>query len=515
MNDEPLGHSLGRRLTEIAAAGRVKAKHVTAPIEQAIKTQAMTGVMEHMESELRPVLSAMFADMKDVPDLPEHFKVLLERATEPEHQTDFLLQVIAVVAGAVFGGAALAPPMMQSSVNHLWSEHQSQPLSPVQAAEAVVRGIVEPGFEIVEGALSGFDNGRMGILEKLAGNPPGPMDLLTAWRRGVIDKERLEHGIKQGQLRNEWIDVIEALRFTPMSAASAVAAVVQSELSHKDGLEKATIDGLLPSDFDILVALNGRPPGPAQLDEAYNRGFIDDATWEKGVRETDIKNKYVDFLRKMRETLVPREALMIQMRHRVITDAEAMRGLLDLGYSTEHARRMVEAGVSEKTQTDKDLTGAEVLALYEERAISVEDAKTALDGLGFDPHETALKIALADIRHDARFKNAALSRFHSLFVGHRIDDQELSDNMDKLGIPPEQRNELRQLWALERGANAPDYTLAQLQSLWRTGWLTGAELTAALLQRGWQAADIDKLKALALPPSQRPGPKDLPKEWNT
>lgn len=126
----------------------------------------------------------------------------------------FFGQSVSTAAG--FGmGAALSPalrPITQSVANEAWALHPDRPLSADEAAEAVVRGVLSMDEAAKEALASGFNAARFATMEALAGQPPGPQQVLELWNRGAIDEAQVDKALRQSRLRPEWVDPVKALR---------------------------------------------------------------------------------------------------------------------------------------------------------------------------------------------------------------------------------------------------------------------------------------------------------------
>jgi hypothetical protein len=102
-------------------------------------------------------------------------------------------------------------------------------LSGADLALANLRGEMSHDEAVGYAKLLGISEGDLGVLINNTGEPPGLMQLLEAYRRGFIGETRLVHGIRQSRVRDEWVDVVEKLRSSPMSVADAARAVVEHE----------------------------------------------------------------------------------------------------------------------------------------------------------------------------------------------------------------------------------------------------------------------------------------------
>lgn len=377
-------------------------------------------------------------------------------------------------------------------------------LSPEIAASMVIRGVISQA----QGARVARDNGLTDTdferLVRVTGNPPGTMDLLAAFRRGLIDRARLHRGIRQGDLRNEWIDVIERLRFAPMTAEQAIAAAVQGHLSEASARRIAQLDGLLPEHFKPLLETAGNPPGVHEMLEMWNRGAMTRAQVIQGIRESRYKTKYIPQFLAMRHRVLPQDTIRLLLRRGLLTRREATDRLLDGGFSAADAAKLVAATSAEKTDRQRDLTVAQTEALYEEGAIDRDRATRNLQALGYDPQESELVLRLSDLQRSRRGRERVLTRIQTRFVNHRITDAEAQVAMDRAGVPAAQRDALLAAWDIERDANVRVLTPAQLAAAHKRGLLSPDELFGELRALGYDERDASILVTLATPAPKAP-----------
>jgi len=112
-------------------------------------------------------------------------------------------------------GSAIGPalrPITQAVANEAWATHPNRPLSPDEAAEAVVRGVLSLDQGAKEALASGINAERFAYLERLAGQPPGPQQVLELWNRGALTEAQVDTALRQSRLRPEWVDPVKALR---------------------------------------------------------------------------------------------------------------------------------------------------------------------------------------------------------------------------------------------------------------------------------------------------------------
>lgn len=363
------------------------------------------------------------------------------------------------------------------------------PLTAEQLASMWARSIVTMDEGAGLAAATGTDAEDFRRLTELAGQPPAPEILYLAYRRGIIDAERLERGIVQGPIRNEWFDVLQAVQFHSMTPEQAAGAVTQGHMTVDRGQSIAKEYGLDPEDFATLIETAGLPPGIEFAGEAYNRGFISDAEFGAMFLESRIKNRYLPLLRQMRTRLLPQETARSLLAKGVITQEHCMTVLLGHGFSPEDAAALIAGSLVEKGAATRDLSLSQTLGLYEEREISAEIATEMLLALGFDDGEAALILLLTDTKRLRAYRNAVITKIRSGVVAGLLEETEAVQAMDAIGVPPERRNDLLVLWDIEKTTVTRNLTPAQLVTAAKKQLLSVGQVLSRLVGQGYSSED--------------------------
>lgn len=366
-------------------------------------------------------------------------------------------------------------------------------LSGSELANLVDRG--EMTLELAESRAQqvGYSGTDFRELVALVGVPPATGDLMLAFRRGIINKERLSRGIRQSPLRSEWIDVITELQYDPLSTTQAAIAVGQNLLSKTKGREIANDNGTRPADFDLLVESSGRPPGIDEVLDLWNRGEVTEEEVRQALLESTIKNKWVPLIMKTRRRIPPQDTVRMMVNRGVLTPAEGVKRFMAVGYSHDDAAALAELAQKDKTENDRDLTKAEIVSLYEFRLVTKNAAEGMLDAMGFDSDEQGFILALADFRKSKREMDAAASVVRSKYVAHKISDNECSGLLDSLHVPADARDHLMFLWGLERDANQRELTPTQILKAMTNGFIERPEAQKRLVEQGFSAGDANLL----------------------
>lgn len=399
-------------------------------------------------------------------------------------------QVVGQIAAPVLA------PVAQSIANAVNQAAPVMPLSPAELALGVVKGTVDQGTARTEAEKSGVQASDLDIMVLNTGDPLSPQELLYLLRRGLIDQARLEHGVRQGRLRNEWIPDLLNLKLQPISPADAVAAAVQEQIDRGAAEKIAYEGGIGAADFAILFNTRGRPPGIEQVVELVRRGIVpakgtgpDSTTLEQAVHESDLKTKWEPAIQALLDYIPPPRTVTALLRAGSITEQQALDLFRKAGLSQELAAAYVADASHTKVAAEKELTKAEVTQLYTERLITKEQAAAMLGHLRYTAAESAFILQLGDLQRHAKVYNAAVTRIGTLYVNRRIERGAAGSALDSLGVPAAQRDEYLTVWALERASNLKILSEAVIASAWAKGVIGDDEAMGQMEAHGYTARD--------------------------
>lgn len=370
---------------------------------------------------------------------------------------------------------------------------RENPLSPADLADMVVRGIKTQAEGERVAAESGVSSADFTALVEDTGEPLALMQLLEAYRRGFIDIARLQRGIRQSRIRNEWIDVATKLRYEPISVADAVNAVVQDQLSSADGRRYAEQNGLEPGGFDILTKTAGEPLSRTEMEQLYNRGLVSQAEVEQALRESRLKNKYVNDAFQLHRRLVEPRTLHMALKSGAVTHAEAVRIAMESGYTRADAEIVVSAGSSDALSAFKGKTISAIETMYEDNLLPESEAKSLIEGQGYTATQADYILKAAEFRRMAHAVTQVVQAVKSKYLQHHITRQQATGYLDAAGIPATQRDYLIKLWNIERDASTRALTPAQVVKAVHKQLITERQGRERLTAMGYNAADADLL----------------------
>jgi len=497
----------GGRLTglmaEVLAETMRRQMAVSLPGAQAARVDLYSVIAERLERASAAQVKAVIADLLALPGLPEDAKAILQAAADPAQQDQVLVAVAAMIGSLFAVTAAAAQPYAAMFGAAAWRLRPELRLTPEQLAAGFIRGLVTGPGATAEARESGLNGDRFAVLAGLAGNPPATQELLEAFRRGIINRTRLEHGIHQSDLRNEWVDVIEGLRFAPLDASIAVAAAVQNQASVSEARALAARAGLDPADFGLAFRVAGSPPGIVEMIELWQRGEVSEQDVRQTIAESRVKTKYTSALLKLRRRLLPADTIASMVAHGVLSDRQGVAKLMEHGYTHEDAAAWIAKAGDDTSQATRELAKSEILALYGAQAISRAHAKGLLETTRYSAGEAELLLDLTDSRRVRAFRDAAIARVHSLYVAFRIDRSDAAGALDGLGVPAGQVRELIRIWDLERRANTKDLTKAEIAAAYGRGVFSLTQAQRRLEGIGYRGEDAAVILAEHAPAEVR------------
>jgi len=442
---------------------------------------------------------------------PDSIRDLFGVLARPEHQTQFFTALFAL-QGIInaFVQAAIAP-FVQDVSSEAWKVHPHLPLSPDQAADAVLKGWRDRASMTDEASLSGIDATRFTTMVDLAGEPPGIMAMLDLWRRGLIDTAELDHAIVESRIRPEWIDAVHLMATNAPSTAAVIAGYVEGHLSEGDARERWKHAGGRDEDFDWEYQTAGHPPGAIEMLHLLNRGLVTHDEVVTAIRESDIKNKYIAAVMELRRYLPPPRSIVAMVRQGAIDDAHATQLLQENGVTDADAADFIKSAHHTRASAHKELSAGKVLTGYTEHTLTRSQASQLLTTIGYDSTQAGQLLDINDAAIVHHEQQTMISHAHTLYTTYRIDKSQASSTLDASGIDASQRDKLLGLWGVERTENKPRLTHTQVTGAWRRSLVDTEWAMAQLTGLGYTAPEAFLLLAESIPPSKFPIPKLPPK----
>lgn len=412
--------------------------------------------------------------------------------------------------------AALAPEI-EALTQESFNITPTLVLSAAEYANAVVKGHMSLDEAKAKARLSGIDAEPFQTLVDAAGEPPA-LDFLTeAWRRGIIpegglgaDKATLEQGIRESRLKDKWIPAVKAMQYLLPSPGVVVEAWLRGQVTEAEALGLLAMGGIDKATANLMYKASGRPPGPQELIELTRRGVIPEAgeggdtlSLRQGYLETDLKNKWYPAWLHLMEYVPPPRTVTALLRTGAITDEQGAAYFKAAGLSKELAGAYIASAHHENAAAVRNLSKAEVMALYSEGVFTTEDVKTHLKELHYSPEVIELELKLADYQSERGLVAHAVNRLRAYYVGHKITEADVAAGLEKLGYPKEARDKALASWRIERDDNVRTLTPAQILDLVVDKIESEATVLSMLEAEGYSPRDAWYMLAIKLKGNQQ------------
>ena len=370
---------------------------------------------------------------------------------------------------------------------------RSQLLSPADLALASLRGIITDADARVLALKTGLAADDFEVIVGNTGEPPGLMQLLEAYRRGFIDQATLERGIRQSRVRDEWIPMVEKLRYSPMSVADAARAVVENYMPADQGAAIAQENGLQPDHWPLILESWGRPLAVGEMLTLMHRGQATVDQVKQALRESDIKDKYIDQAVQLGRRLIPERQVVSMIDHSVINHDQGVALLKEWGYTDADATAMVNLGTAQHVGSHHTLSKGDTLAMYTDALINRQEATKYLVALGYTDALAGQMLDLADYKQKAALVKVTMRGIEAQLKAHQIDTSQATDDLIKAGLDHTQATVYVDEWVQSRKVATRTLTEAQVIKAVKDGVISVSDGRVRLEAYGLSAQDVDIL----------------------
>jgi hypothetical protein len=342
------------------------------------------------------------------------------------------------------------------------------------AVQAAVAGVWTPATGAREAARNGVNQDRFDALEQLGLTWPDFATLLDLWRRGQITESEVETALRRQGLWHDWTPHLLALKRVPLAPADAALMVLRGIIDQGEGHHIADEWGLAHADFDRLTLATGEPPAAQELMEALRRGFIDQARFDHGIRQSRIRNEWIDVFTKLRfAPMATADAVEAVVRNYISPEQgkaiAEQNGLEPSNWSTlllAHGRppglgqmhQLLNRGLVSQQQVDQAIRESDIkdkyvpivrglrwrvpaerliVTLVKDNAMPVRRAHELLQKEGYEPDVAAAIIKSGTAQRHQGHKELSLTMVLELYEAHALDEAQARAHILALGYPPE------------------------------------------------------------------------------
>ena len=298
--------------------------------------------------------------------------------------------------------------MRQGYLKDEWSEAYTalryRLLPPEQVVQALVQGHVEDATARDLWANAGMLPGLFDIAYETAGNPPGIVEMLHLWNRGVVTEAQVDQAIKESRVKDKYIAPLKALAvylppprtITTLLSHGAIDQATAKRLFQDAGLSPTLADAYVQSALHTKTASH-KELSVSEVRTLYADGVLDRATALHdlslvGYAETEA-NLLLDLAtaqqkRKLRDASVTRVRTVFLQRK--IDRATAEGDLAKLGLDSEAIANNLTMWEVLQTTPTRTLSVGELNSAYKKGLITHDDFVARATGLGYSPDDAEI-----------------------------------------------------------------------------------------------------------------------------
>lgn len=535
-------HANASKLAQLL--GEVLIHHAphTAEIEATIKDQHLEAFLEDLEAhtatKIGPVLQDLFAGV----DIPEALKPIVADAIGPQAKFSAIVTQLFLYGIVSQLLSTSVQPYLQGVSNDLWAQAVSDniavPVSPATLATAAARGFklgddpttTVPDNAYTEAAKSGVDSAAMDLLINIVGTPPAPQELFELRRRGLINDAQVIQGLKEGDTRDDWTELLAQLAHGWLTPVDFIRAAVQEQMPYDLARTWASATGLdvstaLPIDasqvggtddmFGLGWSIAGRPPGPVELADMALRGIIPQkgtgagaTTFQQGIAESDVKTKWTDALWELAQYVPPPEAIGTLLERGAIDKATAVSLWKQRGVPQALADGYAYIAEQQHITQDKLLGKGYILTAYYDNLLDRASALDYLADLGYTGTVAQEILDIQDFKRDMHAINGVVSKISTQYASYRLSAAAAKTALTTVGIDPNQAQAILVAWDAVREAPIRLPSVREIGLATAAGTIDQAEALTELGNLGYQPRDAAivlsaylKAKITPLPPA--------------
>lgn len=282
------------------------------------------------------------------------------------------------------------------------------PPSAAEAIQGAVQNFLDPQVAAGIVAENGIDPGNFLWMYATAGNPPGPMELITLLNRTDITLADAVQGLRESRLKDKWIPSLLQLAtkfpgewqltqliakggLTPEQGVIVAAAegypdfvrqaIVKAAQSTKIAKQKEIAEGMI-----VTAYKDGAITHDVALFEIVAFGYTEDeARFILEVADAEVQEK-------LENTAIASVRAGYVKHH--IDDTTAQTLLGQIGIPATHAATLMELWALERTIPTRDLTATEMKNLYTGGLWDAPTYQARLEGVGYSTDDAALIVQL-------------------------------------------------------------------------------------------------------------------------
>lgn len=294
-----LGARLGPRLAGLMSDATVATKRALMDTEHQLRVMSARTVVDWMGLELGQVMAPLTDPILKRNVLPPEVQRVMENITSGKNQWQAL-------AGMAFGASGASSTLGTIMSNYLapltYDAVRADPLlvpAVGELSQLVARHLIPLDAAKYAAGGQGIDGTWFDALVQASITWPDLTSMIQLWRQGVIGEGQIVDVLQAAGFATEWADRLPHLARQPLSVADAALAVLRGSIDMGRAEDVARLNGVDTDDLTVIIDNTGEPPAVEELLGLWRRGAIDDATLERGIRQSRLRDEWIPTVKQL------------------------------------------------------------------------------------------------------------------------------------------------------------------------------------------------------------------------
>lgn len=326
------------------------------------------------------------------------------------------------------------------------------PVDPSTAIQAAVQGQASTAEAQRIAAQGGLDPAQFDLAYRVAGDPPGVVQMIELWQRGEVSRADVVQVIRESRVKTKYTDALLKLRRRLLPADTIGVLFGKGVLSHAEAAQRLSEYGYDPADVNAWLESHRQQQqqqtrdlakgeilslyGARSLTRAEADGLLRQLGYDQGEAGLLLDLTDTARLRRARDAALSR-IHTLYVAHR-IDRPEAAGAMGRLSVPADQQRELLGVWDLERAANVRDLTEAQIIAAYKRELFTEGEALTRLRAIGYQGQDAAILLTVAT---PAAAPTRALSTAQTLAALKRgvIDQTEADSRLADLGYDTAER----------------------------------------------------------------------------
>lgn len=421
-------------------------------------------------------------------------------------------------------------------------------ITPDQIARAWRLGNIptDMAFQLLR--MHGYDDAQASLLLGLEYSPLSPSEAISLWLRKEISEQELDEYLKKaGILVRRERELLKKLAYIIPSPSDLIRMAVR-EAFNPEAIRTFQLDQDFPEEFAEWAEKQGlsrewairywvahwQLPSVTQALEMFHRTTTEStdpqadiitSPWGATRRNVIGRNtlrmllKAQDispFWRDKIEAISYAPLTRVDVRRAydlgIIDENQVYFTYRDLGYNHENATILTQFTILDTISEERNRLRNELIELYEEGVLRKEELKQGLEALQFNPKTIEILLEYAEYRKERKRVERYKKIIKAQYMRGDISDEEMHDQLVRLGLEVEEVIRLQEEWQAEKIAKERTLSKGDIEAMYKKGILAEEEAIDRLIRYGYSEEDANYLIALWNQELIEAGAKAKPKE---